>query len=254
VIEKPDITISTELHDALLRNQGTMGSTYRLLVEGIDKPNEIVERGSASNVGVVSNDKSMIRTIVEGVIPKSPTRAWRNGRAIGGLLRENPEFSAPTKEYLNNLRDELDEYASNENHQKIENIEIEKVSDELEKEIEIQSGVYVYTFPTYIKNPVKKDPERFWLKIGRTEQVVEMRIANQTRQTAMPEDPWILRVYRSDTISNSELEAKLHKMLISAGHNRTEARHGGREWFATNLDFLDEIAALLGLTIQKNDI
>jgi len=253
VIKEPTDPIGKELHEALIRNQGTMGSTYRLLCEGIETPNEIVEKGLAANVGVVSNDKSMIRTILEGVIPNSPSRAWRNGRAIGGLLRDNPELSFPTKEYLVNLRDELDDFASNESAQKFEDSAIEKVSNELEKAIDVQSGVYVYTFPTYFKNPVKKDPERFWLKIGRTEQVVEMRIANQTRQTAMPEDPWILRVYQSDSFSITELEQTFHKMLISAGHTRTEARHGGKEWFATNLEYLDQIAEILNLKIMKND-
>jgi hypothetical protein len=253
VNKKPENGLTNELHEAILRNQGTMGSTYRLMCEGIDKATEIVEKGSAANVGVVSNDKSMIRTILEGVIPNSPSRAWRNGRAIGGLLRDNPELSFPVKEYLIYLRDELDEFASNESAQKFEDSEIEKVSNELEKAIDFKSGVYVYTFPTYFKNPVKKDPERFWLKIGRTEQVVEMRIANQTRQTAMPEDPWILRVYQSDTVSIPELEQTFHKMLISAGHIRTEARHGGKEWFATNLEYLDQIAEMLNLKIMKND-
>lgn len=236
MIEKPTEFIGNELHEALIRNQGTTGSTYRLMLEGFEKATEIVENGAASNVGVVHNDKATIRAVLEGAIPTSPARAKGSGRFVGGLLKANPEFSAGTKEYLIYLRDELDDFALDEGAQIAEDREIEKVSDALEKTIENKGGVYVYTFPTYFKNPIKTDPERFWLKVGRTEQIVEMRIANQTRQTAMPEDPWIIRVYQSDLISTSELEGKLHKMLISAGHNRTEAKHGGREWFATNLE------------------
>ena len=254
MIEKPDISILKELSDALTRNQGTTGSTYRLMVDGLEKASEIVEHGSASNVGVVSNDKAAIRAVLEAEIPKSPTRSKGSGRFVGGLLRANPDLSIGARDYLVNLRDELDAFALDESAQSTEDREIEKTSEELEKNIEAKGGVYVYTFPTYLKNPIKSDPERFWFKIGRTEQIVEMRIANQTRQTAMPEDPWILRVYQSDSISTTELESKLHKMLVSAGHNRTEAKHGGREWFATNLDFLDEIATLLGLTVLKNEI
>lgn len=254
MIEKPTDFIRQELHEALIRNQGTTGSTYRLMLEGFEKATEIVEHGAASNVGVVHNDKATIKAVLEGVIPTSPARAKGSGRFVGGLLRSNANFSPGTKEYLIYLRDKLDEFAMDESAQRFEDIEIEKVSEALEKTIESKGGVYVYTFPTYFKNPIKTDPERFWLKVGRTEQIVEMRIANQTRQTAMPEDPWILRVYQSDSIPTTELESKIHKMLVSAGHNRTEAKHGGREWFATNLDFLDEIATLLGLTVLKNEI
>jgi hypothetical protein len=254
VITKPDNLISAELHGALVRNQGTTGSTYRLMIDGFEKASEIVEQGSAANVGVVYNDKATLRAILEGEIPTSPSRARGSGRFVGGLLRANPDLSSQAKEFLILLRDELDNFASDEVAQKSEDLEIEKLSNELEKSIEDQGGVYVYTFPTYFKNPIKSDPERFWLKVGRTEQIVEMRIANQTRQTAMPEDPWILRVYQSDSISTSDLEMKIHKMLVSAGHARTEARHGGREWFATNLDFLDEIARLLELKVLRTEI
>jgi hypothetical protein len=253
VITKPKDSVATELQEALLRNQGTVGSTFRLIQEGFEKVSDIVERGSASNAGVVSNDKAAIRAVMDAEIPTSPSRAKGSGRFVGGLLKSNPEFSPDTREYLIHLRDALDDFASDEDAQQVENFEIEKTSQELEKSIEELGGVYVYTFPTYFKNPIKSDPERYWLKIGRTEQIVEFRIASQTRQTAMPEDPWILRVYRSETIAVNELEQKFHKLLVSAGHSRTEARHGGKEWFATNLEFLDEAASLLGLQISKNN-
>ena len=254
MIEKPNTQIYNELSEVLIRNQGTTGSTYRLMVDGLEKASDIVEQGSASNAGVVSNDKVSIKAVLEAHVPKSPSRSRGCGRFVGGLLKANPDLSAGTREYLINLRDELDAHALDESAQSIEDRSLEKASEELEKTIESIGGVYVYTFPTYLKNPIKADPERFWFKVGRTEQIVEMRIANQTRQTAMPEDPLILRVYQSEAISTIDLESKIHKMLVSAGHNRTEAKHGGREWFATSLEFLDEIASLLGLTILRNDI
>ena len=254
MIEKPSTQIYNELSEVLIRNQGTVGSTHRLMLEGLEKASDIVEHGSASNAGVVSNDKVAIKVVLEAHVPKSPSRSRGSGRFVGGLLKANPDLSAGAREYLINLRDELDAHSLDEGAQSIEDRGLEKASEELEKTIESIGGVYVYTFPTYLKNPIKADPERFWFKVGRTEQIVEMRIANQTRQTAMPEDPWILRVYQSDSISTTELESKIHRILVSAGHNRTEAKHGGREWFATSLDFLDEIASLLGLNVLKNEV
>jgi hypothetical protein len=107
---------------------------------------------------------------------------------------------------------------------------------------------------------VKSDPERFWLKIGQSGRVVSKRVSEQLRSTAMPEDPVILRVYTdpSRETSGSEvdyaaLEKKFHKLLMSAGHSKTSARSGGTEWFATTLEFLDEIAETLDLDIETRD-
>jgi hypothetical protein len=108
--------------------------------------------------------------------------------------------------------------------------------------------------------PAKVDPERFWLKIGQTGRVVEKRVLDQLRSTAMPEDPVILRVYTDpkgealgSEVDYAALEKKFHKLLMSAGHSKTSARSGGTEWFATTLEFLDEIAETLELDIETRD-
>jgi hypothetical protein len=101
------------------------------------------------------------------------------------------------------------------------------------------------TFPRLIHLiPAKVDPERFWFKVGQTGRVVERRIADQLRSTAMPEDPVILRIYTSHStapsgppVSSAELEKKFHKLLGAAGHSKTNARPGGTEWFATTTEF-----------------
>jgi hypothetical protein len=130
----------------------------------------------------------------------------------------------------------------------------------LTQKVERLGGVYVYTFPTYLKVPAKYDPERFWLKIGQTGRVVEKRVSDQLRSTAMPEDPVILRVYTDpkgdadgSEVDYAALEKKFHKLLMSAGHSKTSARSGGTEWFATTLEFLDEIAEILILDVETRD-
>jgi hypothetical protein len=141
-----------------------------------------------------------------------------------------------------------------------EQIRLERASEELTEKVEKLGGVYVYSFPTYLRIPAKVDPERFWLKIGQTGRVVEKRVSDQLRSTAMPEDPVILRVYtfsESDGASTefdyAPLEKRFHKLLASAGHSKTTARSGGTEWFATTLEFLDEIAMTLDLHIETRE-
>jgi len=250
---EPTPLILEEIKVALRNNDGVLGAIFRLIEQDITTPSEVVAQGGISNIGHASNVISHIRSITEGSIPKSPSRAEAAGRTIGGLLRTNANFSPDTRLYLQDLRIELDTYATNVSARQAENEQFERASEALEENIEQNGGVYVYSFPAYIKSPAKLDPERFWFKIGMTERVVSMRIADQTRSTAMPEDPWILRVYRSETASNADLERTFHRMLEAAGHSRTQAKHGGREWYATNLDFLDQIAETLGLQVEGQD-
>jgi hypothetical protein len=241
-----------EIQRALRSNEGNLGVVFRLLESGLTSQSEMVAEGGIANTGHASNLIRYIKSIIQGNIPASPTRAEAAGRTIGGLIRTF-EFSPETRLYLQDLRSDLDEYSTNASAVRLENSQLEKQSETLATIAEQTGGVYVYTFPAYKRTPAKTDPDRYWLKVGMTDRIVEMRIADQTRSTAMPEDPLVLRVYRSVSASNSELEKKFHRILQSAGHNRTEARHGGKEWYATNLEFLDEIAGTLGLDIQGNE-
>lgn len=247
----PSPIVRDEIRRALQINDGNLGLVFGLFERGVTSPSEIVTEGGIANTGYASNLMRYIRTILDGEIPNSPSRAAAAGRTIGGLIRTF-EFSEESRLYLQDLRSELDEYANNSDAIQIEENLLEKQSDILATMAEQAGGVYVYSFPTYIRTPAKTDPDRYWMKVGMTDRVVDMRIADQTRSTAMPEDPLILRVYRSNSVSNAELEKKLHRILQSAGHSRTVARHGGREWYATNLDLLDEIAEALELDIQGN--
>lgn len=50
------------------------------------------------------------------------------------------------------------------------------------------------------------------------------------------------------------MERKYHALLASAGHERESARNAGREWFLTNLDYLDTIADVLGYEVLANEM
>jgi hypothetical protein len=43
-------------------------------------------------------------------------------------------------------------------------------------------------------------------------------------------------------------------MLQAAGHVSSSGRNSGREWFVTNLEFLETFARLLGCTIDEAEI
>lgn len=249
----PAREIEAELRAALAANTGNLGRVYQLLQDGKSTNAEIIDAGAAANSGAASNLKTIINAILTGECPSSPSLAAQAGRAIGGLLRTNPTLAASTQTYLTNLRAELDAHSQDTEAVQREDRQIEAATETLERAIENLDGVYVYTFPTYFRTVQKIDPERILLKVGKTDRFSSLRIREQQRATNMPEDPWTLRVYRSHELTPDELEHRFHMMLDAAGHGRADGRRAGREWFYTNLEFLDAVAALLGLEVHKPD-
>jgi hypothetical protein len=111
-------------------------------------------------------------------------------------------------------------------------------------------GIYVYALPHYVRHPYDEESGRTLLKVGRADRSVITRFRQQTRTTALPEDPVLLRVYPTVEDDSSRFERKFHALLEAADHDRSKARTGGTEWFLTSLRFLDEIATTLGLEVR----
>ena len=260
MIQKPRLEVIAELNQALQSSTGVLGKVARAMAEGITSPTELASMGAGANSGHSGNLARVVRYVQDGIPPTAPSRAAKTGRSIGGLLRDNPGLSSEAVSYLQALREQVDSIEKDDDARAGEASELNRASEELTQKVEKLGGVYVYTFPTYLMVPAKVDPERFWLKIGQTGRVVEKRVSDQLRSTAMPEDPVILRVYTDpkgeamgSEVDYAALEKKFHKLLMSAGHSKTSARSGGTEWFATTLEFLDEIAAMLELDIETRD-
>jgi hypothetical protein len=250
----------TEINQALTENSGALGKVARVMAKGVTSPTEMANLGAGANSGHAGNMARIITYIQTGSVPTAPSRAALAARAIGGLLRDNPVLSGEALKYLQSLKQIAESVEKDDEANAGEQTSLLKASEELTQKVEKLGGVYVYTFPTYLKVPAKYDPERFWLKIGQTGRVVEKRVSDQLRSTAMQEDPVILRVYTDPNgeavgseVDYAALEKKFHKLLMSAGHSKTSARSGGTEWFATTLEFLDEIAETLSLEIETRD-
>lgn len=260
MIQIPGPDVMAELNQALQASNGVLGKVARAMADGITSPTELAGMGAGANSGHSGNLARVVRYVQDGIPPTAPSRAAKTRRSIGGLLRDNPGLSAEAVTYLQTLREQVDNIEKDDDARAGEASQLSKASEELTQTVEKLGGVYVYTFPTYLMVPAKIDPERFWLKIGQTGRVVEKRVSDQLRSTAMPEDPVILRVYtdpKGDEVGSevdyAALEKKFHKLLMSAGHSKTSARSGGTEWFATTLEFLDEIAETLDLDIETRD-
>jgi len=112
---------------------------------------------------------------------------------------------------------------------------------------ETTPGVYVYTYPQYLITELLGPDGRTLFKVGAS-QATEKRLAQQRRQTEVPEDIEIIRVYPSQHCFDDEYH--FHTVLSQAGHHHKTTR-AGTEWFRTSLPMLDAIAAALNLEIRE---
>ncbi len=100
-------------------------------------------------------------------------------------------------------------------------------------------GVYAYSLPWIIKNP--NEDGNILIKVGRGERVLDRFVA-QACATEAPEKMVLLAVWATE--QPMETERTFHNLLVKAGHRRST---GGREWFVTNLDYLQAIGEALTL-------
>lgn len=232
----------------------TFGRVFVLVEAGVTSNKEIVAQGAGGNSGAVGINRQILDAIISRKIPNSSNIATYAYRTINRLQKANEPLSKELTEYLSDLVSTLKAKSLDENAIKQSVQDVEKESKSLEKLLTgISNAIYVYSYPTYLRVGTAEDPELYWFKIGFTDKEVGNRVLSQARQTAMPEDPVIVRVYHKPGVPAQELEAKFHKTLDAFKQQRSAHKNqkAGKEWFATDLERLDAIATLLELVIES---
>ena len=249
------MSLQDEIRALLESDELQVGKTFRMMESGITKSTEIVAKGGGGNIGVVNINKQIIKAITEGLIPKSSYIALYSARTIARLMAASSEISPEVSNYLKSIRENLLIRANEQEALIHDKSELEKQSvklSDLAKNIE--KAVYVYTFPTYYRAGLETDPELKWLKIGTTNKGVWKRVIEQSRQTSMPEDPILLRIYHKEGVDIEAVEKSFHNVLLKVRHEQSAASNtkAGKEWFATTEDALDAIASLMNLEIEHD--
>ena len=241
--------IAKEIRDALQHDATRMGDVYRGIALG-KSPTEIAAELGTQTSGFVSKYQRFAWAIETGDLPSAPTMIRECGTAVRGFLnRHYARFSPITIKalesriaMLNNIR--IDQVAE-EN----EDLRIQQRTQNAERQA--IAGIYVYTLPHYRKHPVEPANDeslahRTLMKVGMSDSDVIRRFRHQERNTSLPEDPELLRIY----IGGSEmlpLEQRMHRLLRAADHRQNNGRASGTEWFLTSLKFLDALAEDMGL-------
>lgn len=162
------------------------------------------------------------------------TRKFKKMRNWEGAT---PELLAYIEQEIPALKPLADAYAP---QQTPEQLAKAKIETERYEELNIP-GVYVYTMPLLLEHPMNEQGF-ILLKIGQSERCYE-RYSAQAVATANPQRMVLQRIYKVDDGNAAvALERTFHRLLDAAGHDRSD---GGREWFITTLEFLDEIATAL---------
>jgi hypothetical protein len=169
-------------------------------------------------------------------------------RALRGF-RNRAQLSEEARSTIDQNVVALESRAASEAAREVEDSEARAVTSQAEAHA--TPGIYVYTLPHYLRHPYDEESGRTLLKVGRSNRSVLQRFHEQTRTTALPEDPVLLRIYATTDGDSVARERQFHELLEAADHARSRARTGGTEWFLTSLRFLDMVAKTIGLAINR---
>lgn len=239
--------VRDELELILQQDDSLLGEVYRRTLAG-ETPEQIRVARGAGRPNFVWSYLRTIRALLENELPNAPTVALNQARRFRSILR-NKQLSEATRRDLQKRLLVLEERAADPTARKAEDEQAIEATTAAEEHA--VPGVYVYALPHYLRHPYDDDSGRTLLKVGRADRSVFVRFHQQTRTTALPEDPVLLRVYPTGEDESISVERRFHALLEAADHDRSKARTGGTEWFLTSVRFLDEIATTLELETRE---
>lgn len=241
----PTADVVKELTAYLEGDDSRLGEVYRGLQRGL-AANEIAEELEVSTAGFVSNNKTIIRALLEGQLPTSPTTAVQTARRLRTIARTHG-LSRETHEYLDAQMEHLESLSVDPTARARE---IERAKEQTNRaEATNRMGIYVYALPHYLRYPFDERTGKTLMKVGRSDSDIIQRFRHQTRTTALPEEPLLLRIYPTQA-QTLQVEQTFHRLLQAADMSPVLTRSAGREWFITSLRFLDEVARTLQLPIE----
>lgn len=242
-----DEAVRDEICRYLVEDKTRLGDVYRARERGLN-PAEIAEELGVATVGFAYSYGQQLDALLDGTLPRKSAHIARQTAARVRTLMKTKQWSPDTWTWLHELESQLEAIGSDEVALAREEDAARQRTEEAEGSG--NPGIYVYSLPHYLRHPY--DPERghTLLKVGRSQVDFFQRTAQQSRTTALPEDPLLLRVYETSSEDASTIERYFHTFLEDADHLRNRSSRAGREWFLTTTKFLDRLALEKGLTIE----
>ena len=240
----PSATVREELNEFLSADDSKLGDVYRGLAEDLTVE-QIASSLGIATPNLVRNYLATISALLDGTVPSGPTVALQVARKLRNILKSgglSSDAVSYIQENLTRLEARADDRAEllEEEEQALRRTEAAERSK--------SPGVYVYALPHYLRYPFDPTEGRTLFKVGCTENSAVQRFLDQTRTTALPEEPVLLRIYSSSDAR--EMERRFHGLLTAFDHAKEVERTAGKEWFLTTLGHLDALAAAFELPIE----
>lgn len=242
---KPSDAVRQELEAYLETDSTSFGDVWRRTRDG-ETPEQIGEARGTQSSTFVWRDARMAKALLDGNLPTAPTVALTTARKFRSIIKTAELSDEAVRVLTINLR-ELERRSEDPEARDAEERAALKSTTKVESEG--TAGIYVYALPHYLRYPYDQESGHTLLKVGHSSRDVISRFRNQTRTTALPEEPILLRIYPVGDEASNSVERKFHQLLQAADHERSAARTGGTEWFLTSLRFLDVIAETLSLPV-----
>ena len=271
--ELPGEEEGTEIDDALRReaeNESSLGDAFRFLVLD-DIPDDerisaLQEHFGHTSAGTAVGLRQHLDALRFGIFPQGTSMARQIAARMKSTMRRH-SFSDSTRAVLERNIAALEKIATDTDAFDAEQQKAEVAEQNVEESLKGRAGVYVFTYPHYLRHPThqsaesEKMPDRTLLKVGFSDSGILERVNQETRGAGVPEHRRVLRAYLTagaEISSNKEIEQQFHDLLDSAGHagpkrGSTEHQRGGNEWFYTSVEFLDAVAGALALEIVEID-
>lgn len=271
--ELPSEEEGAEIDDALhqeAEDESSLGVAFQFLVL-YDIPDDerisaLQEHRGHSSTGTAVGLRQHLDALRFGIFPQGPSMARHIAARMKSMVRRH-DFSEATRAVLERNIAELEKIAADTDAFEAEQQKAEVAEQNVEDSLKGRAGVYVFTYPHYMRHPThqsaesEKMPDRTLLKVGFSDRGILERVNEETKGAGVPEHRRVLRAYladRAEIRSAKEIERQFHDLLDSAGHagpkrGSTEHQRGGNEWFYTSVEFLDAIAGALGLEIVEID-
>ena len=241
--------VAEEVKSVLAVEDTRIGEVFRLLRDGKSE----IEIASLyeTQTGWVYTYRRFINSLETGELPSAPSVKRQMISTYRSFIGRNiAEFSPEVIQELQNRLAIMSAPSSDPPGDEPAVLILRK-KEELALR-EAVTGIYVYTLPHYYNQPLQPSEDdvladRTLMKVGKSDSDVIRRFRQQERNTALPEDPLLLRIYTS-VEGKGDVERRFHLLLSAADHRRNKSRAAGSEWFLTSLKFLDALAADMALT------
>lgn len=247
-----------ELADFIGRQDSRIGDVFRLSQQGLDA-RAIADRLNVDTQGFVYSYQAQIDAALDGKVPNGPTMNKSVASALNGMMkRGRGDLTVSAIELLNANRTKV-LHARDQLDPGLEAMAEAEAEHEEQAELETLrgvTGIYAFSYGWYLEMPVDPEGENTLIKIGRAQDVVGRIEQHRSGARAhIPEPLVTIRVFATEGRDVAAVERTFQGLLQTAGHSnprREATRRGGRnevgeEWYLTNRDFLDQIAAALDL-------